>query len=81
MPDMRDLPSIPSLIDTRRSSLADVESKLIRLIPALDAFASELAATPRLAKRLAELCNESIAAAPGAVTKPPRDVTKLKRVM
>ena len=56
---------IPSTIDTHRQpSLGDVESKLFKLIPALEAFASELAATPRLARRLAEECDETLAVCP-----------------
>jgi hypothetical protein len=44
---MSDMTPIPSTIDTHRApSLADVEAKLRKLLPALDAFASELAAMP-----------------------------------
>jgi hypothetical protein len=62
---MTDLDPIPSTIDTHRApSLSNVESKLFKLIPALDAFASELAALPRSARRVADSCNETLAACP-----------------
>jgi hypothetical protein len=61
---MSDMAPLSSINTGQRSSLANVEAKLCKLIPALDAFASELAATPRSARRLAECCGETLAVCP-----------------